>query len=93
MKKLSVLSLKNAYVLFLGDEEVMSFVQRVVGYSVTGLGDEQCIFILNGDGANGKSTLLNVLNQLLGDYARTAPTQTLMANTRQGVGMISSILW
>ena len=72
--------------IFEGNEEVMSFVQRVVGYSLTGLGDEQCIFILNGDGANGKSTLLNVMNQLLGGYAKTAPAQTLMANTRQGVG-------
>lgn len=72
--------------IFGSDEEVIGFVKRVVGYSLTGRGDEQCLFLLIGDGANGKSTLLNVFNQLLGGYARTAPSQTLMASTRQGVG-------
>ena len=58
----------------------------MVGYSLTGRGDEQCMFILNGDGANGKSTLTNIIGKLLGGYARTAASHTLMANTRAGVG-------
>ena len=53
---------------------------------MTGRIDEQCFFILNGDGANGKSTFLNVVSKLFGEYSRTAVSQTLMANQRQGVG-------
>ncbi|MDA9159863.1 phage/plasmid primase, P4 family [Rhodobacteraceae bacterium] len=72
--------------IFQGDEDIVSFLQKMVGYSVTGRGDEQCLFILNGDGANGKSTLMNIIGKLLGGYARTAASHTLMANTRSGVG-------
>ncbi|MDA9822316.1 phage/plasmid primase, P4 family [Paracoccaceae bacterium] len=72
--------------IFQGDEDIISFVQKTVGYSLTGRGDEQCLFILNGDGANGKSTLMNIIGKLLGGYARTAASHTLMANTRSGVG-------
>jgi putative DNA primase/helicase len=53
-------------------------LQRAVGYSLTGHVSEQCLFILVGTGANGKSTFLKVLQRLLGDYAGTVPMQTLM---------------
>ena len=72
--------------IFEGNEDIISFVQKTVGYSLTGRGDEQCMFILNGGGANGKSTLTNIIGKLLGGYARTAASHTLMANTRAGVG-------
>jgi putative DNA primase/helicase len=72
--------------IFLGDTELKSFVQRVVGYALTGRIDEQCFFPMNGDGANGKSTLLNILSKLMGDYSKTAAATTLMANQREGVG-------
>jgi putative DNA primase/helicase len=72
--------------IFEGNEEVISFVNRIVGYCLTGLGDEQCMFIFNGDGANGKSTLVNILTKLLGQYASTAASHTLVSNTRTGVG-------
>ncbi len=74
------------HTIFEGDEDIISFIQKMIGYSMTGRGDEQCMFILNGDGANGKSTLMNIISKLLGGYARTAASQTLMANTRSGVG-------
>ena len=63
---------------FGGDAELIAFIQRAVGYSLTGSIDEQCMFILIGGGANGKSTFLRVLQQLLGDYAGTIPMQGLM---------------
>jgi len=72
--------------IFQGDQSLIDYVRRAVGYSMTGRIDEQCFFILNGDGANGKSTFLNVVSKLLGGYSRTAASQTLMANQRQGVG-------
>ena len=64
--------------IFKGDYELISFLQRAVGYSLTGRVSEQCLFILVGTGANGKSTFLKVLQCLLGNYAGTVPMQTLM---------------
>jgi len=51
-----------------GDESVAGFLQRAVGYSMTGRTDEQCIFFLCGHGKNGKSTFVNVIRRILGDY-------------------------
>ena len=51
---------------------------RVVGYSLTASTSEQCLFLLYGLGANGKSTFLNVIGSLLGEYARQTRTETLL---------------
>jgi P4 family phage/plasmid primase-like protien len=64
------------------DPDVREFLQRAVGYSLTGQVCEQCLFFLYGGGANGKSTLLTVLQALLGDYARQAAPELLV--TRGG---------
>jgi putative DNA primase/helicase len=66
--------------IFAGNESVTSFVQRAVGYSLSGYTKEQCLFLLIGSGSNGKSTLLNTLQYVLGDYGATTPAQTLMVN-------------
>ena len=63
---------------FDGNQEVIDFIQRAVGYSLSGSTSEQCLFILIGKGANGKSTLLNTLGGLCGDYSGVTPMQTLM---------------
>jgi P4 family phage/plasmid primase-like protien len=62
----------------LPDPEVRLFVQRAVGYCLTGDVSEQCLFFLHGGGANGKSTLLTVLQALMGDYARQAAPELLV---------------
>jgi putative DNA primase/helicase len=67
------------YQIFSGDEELISFVQRAIGWCLTGDVSEQALFILYGTGANGKSTFLNTLMQLMGDYGMQTPTETLMA--------------
>jgi len=61
-----------------GDETMIRFLQRGVGYSLTGDTSERCLFILYGCGANGKTTFLEVIRALLGDYALRTPTETLM---------------
>jgi putative DNA primase/helicase len=53
------------------DRELVEFVQRAAGYSLTGDTSEQCLFFLYGEGANGKSTFLNILQGILGDSAIT----------------------
>lgn len=54
--------------IFHNDYELIRFVQKAMGYSLSGDTSEQCMFILWGTGANGKSTFLNVLQNLFGDY-------------------------
>jgi putative DNA primase/helicase len=61
---------------FKGD--VITFVQTAAGWALTGDTSEQTMFILFGSGANGKSTFLNTIMYLLGDYAIATPTETFM---------------
>ena len=49
-----------------------------MGYTLSGDVSEQCLFILWGTGANGKSTFLNVLQYLFGDYACSTMIETFM---------------
>ncbi len=64
--------------IFHNDTELIRFIQKAMGYSLSGDTSEQCMFILWGTGANGKSTFLNVLQNLFGDYATTTRTETFM---------------
>ncbi len=61
-----------------GNEELISFLQRSIGYSLTGRITERCLFILHGVGKNGKSTLLEVVRAIMSEYAMRTPTETLM---------------
>jgi P4 family phage/plasmid primase-like protien len=58
--------------VFAGNETVIEFVWRAIGYSLTGDVREQVLFFCYGSGSNGKSTLFEVMRRLLGDYAGTA---------------------
>jgi putative DNA primase/helicase len=62
----------------LPDPTVVAFLRRMVGYSLTGSTREQVLFILYGNGANGKTTLLETLRALLGDYGQQAPAETFL---------------
>jgi putative DNA primase/helicase len=64
--------------IFENDPELIAFIQRAVGYSLTGETCEQCLFLLVGTGANGKTTFVKTLQRLFGDYAATTPMHTLM---------------
>ena len=70
--------------IFLGDTEYIDYVKRALGYSLSGDTGEQCIFILHGIGANGKSTLLNILRTTLGAYATWANPETFMVQQSAG---------
>jgi putative DNA primase/helicase len=58
--------------------DVIQFLQTAAGWALTGDISEQTMFILFGSGANGKSTFLNTIMYLLGDYATATPTETFM---------------
>lgn len=68
-----------------GSDELMDFLQKAVGYALTGSTREQCIFFLYGLGANGKSTFLDVIQTLLGDYAKRAAMETFLVKKFQPI--------
>lgn len=70
--------------IFMGDDELIRWFQRVVGYTLTGSTLEQVLFMLYGTGANGKSVLLTVLRLLLGEYAVNLPMSALERDTNPG---------
>lgn len=49
-----------------GDQELAAYLQRAIGYTLTGDTSEQILFLLHGDGANGKTTFLETIGDLLG---------------------------
>jgi len=65
-----------------GNDRIIAFLQRAVGYSLTGDTSERCMFILWGKGANGKTTFVETIANMLGDYATNIPPTTLL--TRHG---------
>ncbi len=63
---------------FSGQEQVITYLQRMAGYCLTGDATEKAFFIGHGSGNNGKSTFINTLLALMGDYADQVATETLM---------------
>ena len=63
------------------DMDLLNFLQSVAGWAITGDTSEQMMFIMFGTGANGKSTFLNTIMNLMGEYAAATPTQTFMKKT------------
>jgi putative DNA primase/helicase len=68
------------------DEALISFVKRFAGYTLTGITRERVFAILWGTGKNGKTTLVELLHDTLGDYATNTDTETLLMKRYQGVG-------
>lgn len=69
-----------------GDASLILYVQRAIGYALTGSLNEQCLFFLYGFGANGKSTFLNVLRAIFGGLGLQAASETLMDGKRSSAG-------
>ena len=67
-----------------GDKDLEHYLQKCVGYSLTGSTREQCAFFLYGIGNNGKSTFLETLSDMLGGYAANAQPDTLMTKKESG---------
>ena len=64
--------------IFDGDKELISYIHKAVGYSLTGLTSEQCIFFLYGTGRNGKSTFLEIIRSVFGDYIMNIQPETIL---------------
>jgi putative DNA primase/helicase len=66
-----------------GNSELQAFLQRVIGYGLTGSTREHALFFLYGTGSNGKSVFLSTIAGLLGDYAKTAPASAFTATSTE----------
>lgn len=67
-----------------GDKELQAYIQKCVGYSLSGSNQEQCAYFLYGLGNNGKSTFLDTISDMLGTYASNAQPDTIMMQSRIG---------
>jgi len=70
----------NAFIqkTFNNDDALIRYVQEAIGYSMSGYIDEQCAFFCYGEGRNGKSTFLDTIFEIMGDYACNIQPETIM---------------
>lgn len=73
------------------DKTLQEYIQKCVGYSLSGSTREQCAYFLYGMGNNGKSTFLDVIADMLGGYASNAQPETIMMKKWGGEGANSDI--
>ena len=71
--------------IFAGNEDLIKYIKRAVGYCLTGSTSEQIFFFCHGTGANGKSVFLSVLRALLGEYAKQADFSTFLVQRNEKV--------
>lgn len=71
--------------IYMGDSELIGFVKRLLGYSLTGTIEEQCVFCFYGQGANGKSTLTDTIIALMGNYGYPMPFSTIEFQNRSAI--------
>jgi len=69
--------------IFDGDRDLIRFVQKAVGYSMTGSTEEHCAFFCYGTGRNGKSTFVDIITDIMGDYAVNIQPETIMVRQAQ----------
>lgn len=69
--------------IFDNDTELIHYIQKAVGYSMSGSTKEQCVFFCYGNGRNGKSTFLDIIAAIMGDYATNIQPETVMIQNRQ----------
>lgn len=70
--------------IFLGDQALVEYMQRLIGYSLTGDISEQIMMFLVGGGSNGKSTFINTIKDLMGDYGKQAKSDTFIKKKETG---------
>lgn len=64
--------------IFDNDQELIHYIQKAVGYSATGNIKEQVMFILYGNGRNGKSIFMDTISDILGTYAKSMQADSIM---------------
>jgi putative DNA primase/helicase len=76
--------------IFNNDQSLIEYMQRAIGYSLSGSTEEQMMFILYGNGRNGKSVFLDIITEIFGNYTTNIQPQTIMVK-QQSSGANSDI--
>jgi putative DNA primase/helicase len=71
--------------IMVGRQDMVEFLQRWFGYCLTGEMTAQVFTIFYGNGANGKSTLVELISRIMGSYSRTAPPDTFVQKQAGGI--------
>ena len=71
--------------IFNNNQEMIDFLARAIGYSLTGSTGQRVFFVCYGCGANGKSTFIGIIERILGDYAKTTPFSTFLSKKYEGI--------
>lgn len=67
-----------------GNQEIKDYIQKSVGYTMTGSTKEQCLFFLYGEGSNGKSTFIETIASVLDEYAYATKPETFVKSSFSG---------
>jgi putative DNA primase/helicase len=79
--------------IFAGDDAMVAYVQRALGYSLTGFIGEHALFLCYGTGRNGKNTVLDTVATILSDYATVANPRTfLTVGQNDHLAMIADLM-
>lgn len=70
--------------IFCDDLDLIRFIQKAIGYSLTGSTTEQCVFFLLGSGSNGKSTFVEILRHMFDSYATNVQAESIMMRGKSG---------
>lgn len=71
--------------IFLGDTQLIEYMQRAIGYSMTAYTKEHCMFILYGHGRNGKNIFTEAISGVLGEYALNCPSSMFVLKQNPGI--------
>ena len=77
--------------IFGNDVELIRWVQRAIGYSLTGSVLEQKLFYAYGTGSNGKSTLFEIIMHILNDYSKATDFETFLSKQKSDVRMLEAV--
>ena len=75
-----------------GDQAMVDYLQRALGYSLTGNAGEHCLFMCHGTGRNGKNTILDVVRRIMGDYGWLIDPKELMAGRNEHPAAIAQLV-
>ncbi|WP_243366459.1 DNA primase family protein [Fundidesulfovibrio soli] len=68
-----------------GQKDLANYIQENLGYALSGSVQEQQMIVFTGKGKNGKSTLVDVILEVMGDYGKTTPAHTLMKSESRAI--------
>lgn len=75
-----------------GDDELVRYLARAVGYTLTGDVGARAFFFLEGTGSNGKNAFIEPIMQLMGSYAQTASPALLTGSEEQHPALLADLL-